>query len=173
MEEGKWPFATIEEIAERLDLPDYAKEQKYIYAIPATCALIIGLSKRDSRKKMQKGIDWDIRYIPQIKASAIICNQLSKTSEEIVDVIDQDEQILIEYISDTAQTTSYTASFVKCLVAQLAADICMPITHDMQRWGGLVQYAAQQKSQALQQNLNEDGQDKMHWIDPITRSRGW
>lgn len=173
LEEGKWPFATIEEVVERIDVPDYAKEQKYVYAIPSQSAVIIGLTQRWNRKKMRKGIDWDIRYIPQIKASAIICNLESKTDPDTTDAIDQDDQILIEYISQTAQTSSYTAAFVRCVAAQLAADICMPITHDVSKWSSMVQYAAQAKSQALQQALNEDGEDKMNWVDPITMSRGW
>lgn len=173
LEQGKWPFATIEEPVERLDLPAYAKEQQYIYSIPANCAVIVGLSKRWTRKKIRKHMDWDVRYIPEIKERAIICNQLSKTQEDIVDPIDQDEQIMIEYICRTDETSSYTAMFVRCAAAQLAADLAMPLTHDSQKFGTMMQLADSLRSQALMQALNEDGQDKVHWVDPITASRGW
>lgn len=173
LEQGKWTFATIEEPVQRIDLPAYSKEQAYVYQIPANAAVIVGLTKRWDRKKMRKNIDWDVRYIPEIKERAIICNQLSKTDEEIEQLIDQDEQILIEYISDTKTTTSYTAMFVRCLVAQLAVDLTMPLTHDQQKLAAMMQLADSLRQQALMQSLNEDGQDKEHWIDPITASRGW
>ena len=171
LSEGKWPFATLEEPVVRLTLPDYAKEQKYTYAIPNDCVLVVGLTKRFNRKSMRKGIDWDIRYIPEIKNSAIICNLDSKADLQDTPEIDHDEQILIEYIKCTNESRTYPAAFVRCLAAQLAADMCMPITHDSQRFAAMVQLAMQLKSQALQQALNEDGQDKMSWIDPITASR--
>lgn len=173
LEQGKWTFATIEEPVQRLDLPAYTKEQKYIYQIPVNAALIVGLTQRWNRKRMRRAIDWDVRYIPEIKERAIICNQLSETSPDITQDIDQDNQILIEYISDTKTTTSYTAMFVRCVVAQLAADICMPLTHDQQKFAAFTQMAETLRNQALMQALNEDGQDKEHWVDPITASRGW
>ena len=172
LEQGKWTFATIEEPVRQLALPAYAKEQQYIYQIPANASLIIGLTQRWNRKKMRKAIDWDIRYIPEIKERAIICNRLSETSEDIHELIDQDNQILIEYISDTRMASSYTASFVRCVVAQLAADIAMPITHDTQKFITFSELAENLRSKALMQALNEDGQDKEHWIDPLTASRG-
>lgn len=173
LEQGKWPFATLEEPVERIDLPAYTKEQQYIYRIPAKAALVIGLTKRWNRKKMRKHIDWDVRYIPEIKERAIICNILSETSEEIEKEIDQDEQILMEYVSQTSETDSYTALFVRCVAAQLAADLAMPITHDANKFGTMMQLADKLRTQALMQTLNEDGQDKEHWVDPITASRGW
>lgn len=173
LEQGKWTFAIVEEPVQRISLPPYSKEQEYIYQIPASAAVIIGLTKRWNRKKMRKHIDWDVRYIPEIKERAIICNQLSKTDEEIEKEIDQDEQILIEYISDTQTTSSYTAMFVRCFVAQLAADLAMPLTHDQQKLAAMMQLADSLRQQALMQSLNEDGQDKEQWMDPITASRGW
>lgn len=173
LEQGKWPFATIEEVVERIDLPDYAKEQKYIYRIPANCALIVCLTQRWNRKKMRKHIDWDIRYIPEIKEKVIICNRLSETYEDVTNDIDQDDQILIEYVVDNKETSSYTAMFVRCVAAQLAADLAMPLTHDTQKFGTFMQLAESLRSQALMQALNEDGQDKEHWVDPLTASRGW
>ena len=122
---------------------------------------------------MRKHIDWDVRYIPEIKERAIICNRLTETSQDIALDIDQDEQILIEYISQTEETSSYTAMFVRCVAAQLAADLAMPLTHDTQKFGTMMQLAESLRSQALMQALNEDGQDKEHWVDPITASRGW
>lgn len=172
-EDGKWPFATIEKPAERIFLPEYSKEQPYIYGIPCDSSLIVRVYSRDKRKTMMRSVDWDFRYIPELQTSAIVCNKDSIVSQDIEKDIDQDQQLMIEYISETVCSGAYPAMFVRCLVAQLAADICMPITHDQQRWGNMIQYATQMKSQALQQALNEDGQDKMHWIDPITMSRGW
>lgn len=171
LESGKWPFAIIEKPVTQVSLDPQTKEQKYAYQIPTDCALIIGLSRRFNRKSMKKGIDWDIRYIPSLGYQVIVCNLESKTSEEITQDIDQDDQILIEYVSDNGNTSSYTAAFIRCAVAQLAADICMPITHDMQKFTALVQYAEQQKTKALTQALNEDGQDRMFWVDPLSASR--
>jgi hypothetical protein len=173
LEMGKWPFATIEEPIERYQIKDYVKEQKYVYHIPTNAALVIGLTKRWNRKKMRKHIDWDVRYIPELRERAIICNLESTTSLDITEEIDQDEQILIEYIDDNQETTSYTAMFVRCVAAQLAADLAMPLTHDTQKFGTMMQLAESLRSQALMQALNEDGQDKEHWVDPITASRGW
>ena len=173
LEQGKWPFATIEEPVQRIDLPEYSEQQKYIYGIPVKSARILGLFQRWQRKRMQRGIDWDIRYIPELKEKAIICNRLSETNSEIEKDIDQDDQILIEYIAETEETSSYTAMFVRYLVAQLAADICMPITHDSQKYAAMMQLADSLREQALMQVLNEDGQDKVHWVDPLTASRGW
>lgn len=171
LSDGKWPFATVEAEAQRLQHPDYSKEQKYIYAIPVNCVLISSVYPRDKRKVMTKGVDWDIRYIEELKTNAIICNLQSKTDEDVSNSIYQDEQIMIEYVQANGKSSTYTPNFIRCLVAQLAADLSMPITHDTQRFVAMTQYAAKIKAQALQQALNEDGQDKMHWVDQFTASR--
>ena len=171
LEDGQWTFSTREEAVERITAPDYSEEQKYIYAIPNDCALIVSLTPRFSRKQMRKGIDWDIRYIPSLKRDAIICNLESITDPEVEKETEQQEQIIMEYVSDNGEEASYKGMFIKYLVAQLAADICMPITHDQQRFAAMLQYAMQMRQQALQNALNEDGKDKMHWVDPITSSR--
>ena len=168
---GKWPFATVEVPVSRISHADYSKEQKYVYAIPRDCVLILSVTPRGSRKQMHKGIDWDIRYVPEIEDSAIICNLESKTDSETTAEIDQDEQLMLEYIQCNNASRSYPPMFVRCLVAQLAADICMSLTHDSNRFAAMLQLSEQLKAQALQQVLNEDGQDKMHWTDPITASR--
>ena len=173
LEGGKWPFATVEEPVQRIDTDPLAKEQKYAYKIPNNCMYIVGLYKRANRKNMRQKMDWDIRFDTELGYPVIICNGKSQTSTEIEEEIYQDDQILIEYISNTGKTGSYPAMFVRCVVAQLAADICMPITHDLQKFTSFVQYAAQLKEQALMNVLNEDGQDRIHWVDPITASRGW
>lgn len=171
LEDGQWPFTTREEVVQRITAPDYSEQQKYIYAIPNDCALIVSLTPRFSRKQMRKGIDWDIRYIPSLKRDAIICNLESITDPEVEKETEQQEQIIMEYVSDNGEEASYRGMFIKYLVAQLAADICMPITHDQQRFAAMLQYAMQMRQQALQNALNEDGKDKMHWVDPITSSR--
>lgn len=158
-------------MVQRITAPDYDQEQKYIYAIPDDCALIVSLTPRFSRKQMRKGIDWDIRYIPSLKRDAVICNLESITDPEVEKETEQQEQIIMEYVSDNGEEASYKGMFIKYLVAQLAADICMPITHDQQRFVAMLQYAMQMRQQALQNALNEDGKDKMHWVDPITSSR--
>lgn len=170
LEEGQWPFSTIETPAQRIDLPSYTKEQKYVYRIPADCAIVLNLYKRYDRKNARHHIDWDVRYIPELKTSAIICNRLSYTNEEEAD-IDQDNQILMEYVSDTQSTFSYSASFIRCVVAQLAADLAMPLTHDPQKMQLMVEMAEQLKAKALRQALNEDKQDKLRWVDEFTASR--
>lgn len=173
LEGGKWPFATVEEPIQRISAAPFTKEQKYIYKIPNNCALIVDLKTRMDRKSMRRKLDWDIRFDKELGYPVIVCNRDSKTSPEIDAAIYQDEEILIEYISDTGKSGSYTAMFVRCVAAQLAADISMPLTHDLQRFTSFAQYAAQLKEQALMNALNEDGQDKIHWVDPITASRGW
>lgn len=170
LEEGQWPFATIETPVQQVSIQPYAKEQKFVYRIPSDCAIILDLYKRFDRKSAHKHIDWDIRYIPELKASAIICNEKSfiQNDEEL---IDQDQQILMQYISDTQTTYSYSASFIKCVVAQLAADMCMAITHDVQRMQLMLQYAEDLKARSLRNALNEDKQDKVRWVDQFTASR--
>lgn len=170
LEEGQWPFSTIETPAQRINIASYAKEQKYVYRIPGDCALVIDLYKRLDRKNARRHSDWDIRYIPELKTSVIICNRLSFTEEGKED-IDQENQMILEYVSDTQSTFSYSAAFVRCVVAQLAADIAMPITHDPQKMQLMVELAENLKAKALRQALNEDNQDKLRWVDEFTASR--
>lgn len=171
--------------------------------MPEDCALIVQVTKRYSRKTMMRFIDWDFRYIPELHKTCIICNlnndvypseaekpplpeldanldpvwpEGAVNSAELppdIPVAFEDEDIVVEYISDSGETSSYTAAFVRCLSAQLAADICMPITHDMQKFQFMLQLAEKYRTDALRQNMNEEGPDKVHWIDPLTRSRGW
>lgn len=170
LSEGKWPFATVELPLTRLDVPDYAKEQQYVYAIPNNCALIVGIYTRDTRKRAKTALDWDIRYMPNIRDSVIICNVKPEILDNVADA-DQDGQVIIEFIQNNSETKTYPANFIRCLVAQLAADICMPITHDAQRWAAMLQYAEQTKAKALQQLYNEDKQDKVAFTDQFTASR--
>lgn len=172
LEDGKWPFATKEVEAEQItNLDEYSKEQKHIYEIPCDSAIIARVYKRSARKNFNWKLDWDIRYFPELHNSAIICTGPEKPEEETEEPIPDDEKIYIEYISENVCPNSYSAAFIKCVVAQLAADICMPITHDQQRWANMLQYSVQMKQHALQLALNEDGQDKGRWVDPITLSR--
>ena len=173
LEAGKWPFATVEEPIERINTGKPAKEQKYVYKIPNNCVLIVDIKTRDGRKNMRRKLDWDIRFDKQLGYPVIICNKKSTTDPDIEEEIYQDEQVLIEYICDTGKAGSYPAMFVRCVSAQLAADICMALTHDLQKFTAFSQYAAQMRETALMNVLNEDGQDKIHWVDPITASRGW
>lgn len=174
MERGQWSFATVEAPVQRIDIEKYTKEQKFVYRIPTDCALVVSLSKRLNRNSMHKHINWDIRYIPELKAQAIICNANSYKMDngEETEVIYEDDQILMEYIVDNSMVNTYSAAFIRCVTAQLAADICMPVTHDPQRFSAMMQLAQMEEQKALQQSLNEDGQDKRRWIDPLTASRG-
>ena len=173
LEGGKWPFATVQEPVERIFTSKPDKEQKYVYKIPNNCVLVIDLKKRFDRKVLPNKLDWDIRFDKELGYPVIVCNGKSKTSSEIEEDIYQDDQILIEYVCDTGKAGTYPAMFVRCVVAQLAADICMGITHDVQKFTSFTQYAAQLKEQALMNTLNEDGQEKVIWMDPFTASRGW
>ena len=49
--------------------------------------------------------------------------------------------------------------------------MAMAITHDMQRTQMMIEYAEQMKAKALRQALNEEKQDKLHWVDQFTASR--
>lgn len=203
LESGQWPFATVEASLKQLKYEPYSIQQKFVYEIPNDCALILSITKRWSRKQMRRGMDWDLRYIPDLNKTCIICNLDNKVypseaeqpplpdldnnldpvwPEGAVNSVEppvnepiglEPEDIMIEYIADNGNTSSYTALFVKCVVAQLAADICMPITHDMNKYQMLLQLANATQQKALVNALNEDGKDKMFWIDPITNSRGW
>lgn len=173
LEGGKWPFATVEEPVQRLDEQPLAKEQKYTFKIPNDCVLVVDVKARFNRKRARKCLDWDIRFNKDLQIPVIICNRKTEINPEIEEPIYQDEEILIEYICNTGKAGSFPAMFVRCVVAQLAADISMAITHDMQKFTAFTQYAAQLKEQALMNVLNEDGQDKLFWVDPITASRGW
>lgn len=173
LEGGKWPFATVEEPIERINAAEPTKEQPYIYRVPNNCVLIVDVKKRADRKHLRRKLDWDIRFDKDLGYPVIICSEKSETSSEIEEDIYQDDQILLTYVCNTGATGSYPAMFVRCVVAQLAADIAMGLTHDFNRFTSLVQYAAQLKEQALMNVLNEDGQDRLHWVDPLTASRGW
>ena len=170
LEEGQWPFATIETPVQQVSIEPYAKEQKFVYRIPGDCAIILDLYQRLDRMHEPKRINWDIRYIPELKASAIICDKKTEIKDNDA-LIDQDEQVVMKYISDTQTTYSYSASFIKCVSAQLAADMCMAITHDPQRMQLMFQYAEDLKAKSLRNALNEDKQDKVHFVDQFTASR--
>lgn len=174
LEYGHWPFATVEEPLTRLDYPEYAKEQKYVYALPDFCILIKSIYKVFDRKHLPHRIDWDLRYIPELKKTCIICNMSnSKELENEEEIADKNEQLVIEFVSSNSGVSTYTPGFIRCLSAQLAADVSMAITHDMQRTQFMIQIAEAYKKQALQDAMNQDGEDKGLFIDPITRSRGF
>lgn len=158
LEGGEWPCVTTEEPLSKVEYPEYAEEQKYIYAIPVKCALIARIYPKFERKYIPGGIDWDIRYLPKLSDKFIVCNY--------------DKEVMCEYIRDEKNFSLYSAKFVKYLAAELAASMCMDITKNTEKTQYMLQYAAMLKQDAITTMFNEDGQDKLEWTDLFTASRG-
>lgn len=158
LEDGMWPVATTEEPLVKVNANEYSEEQKYVYAIPVNCMLITRIYRKEQRKEaVQYENDWDIRYIP------------SKSNSYIISNIDKDAYI--EYVRATDSVHMFPTSFIDCLVADLASRICAPLKKDLQSVIQMKQYAEALKSKAKMNAYNEDGVQKLNWVDPITSSR--
>lgn len=167
LEEGQWPFTTTEEPLQKVNHKDYSEEQKYLYAIPNNCALVLRVYKKYNRKNMMSDTDWDIRYIEDLSTSCIICNYDNKNEEN-----DPNEELIIEYVRVVKNMSVFSAKFFECLIAALALNICMSITKDFSKYNNIFKLYQTLKDESLRNILNQEGQDKMHWVDPITNSRG-
>lgn len=165
LESGCWSHVTAEEKLEKVLFKNYSEEQKYVYAIPKDCALIIGVYERYDRKHLPHKLDWDLRYIGELNDTFIVCDGDSSKKEPTDDV-------MIEYVKIANNYSAYSALFINTLVACLAHMICMDITKDTQKMNIMLQLYQLNEQKALQKSLNEDGQDRMIWTDPITASRG-
>lgn len=176
LEAAPWTFTLTEAKLVRVDYPPYSKEQKSVYAIPADCAHIIRVYIRHQRKMARSTADWDIRYIPDLADKFIICNRpmppKPKEDEEEIKPEPYSETLWIEYVKDDEKLDLYSADFINCLVAGLASKICMPITKDLERTSTMVQYYNSLLADAIRKNMNEVGEERLHWKDPITASRG-
>lgn len=158
LENGQWPCVTVEEPLKKVNYPDYSEEQRFVYAIPVDAALIVRVYPKHERKSMPDSMPWDFRYIPALSGTYIVS--------------DVEEDLMCEYIKDEKDFSIYSASFLRCLSAELAAAMCMDITKNETRMQMLLQYASMLKAEALRNVLNEAKQEEMSWIDPITASRG-
>lgn len=158
LSEGSWRHSTVEQALVKVDMPEYAEEQKYVYEIPNNCVLIVRVYHKDSRKTEDKTTDWSIRYFPALNTNYIVCNQ--------------EEDLMIEYVYNNSNLTKVSGKFIEALVAKLASDIAMPITHDMERTTLLKQLYEKLLNEALMHDYNEQGEDKIEWVSPITESRG-
>lgn len=167
LEEGHWSFATVEENLQRIVYRAYSEEQKFVYAVPNNCALITKIYKKSDRKSMLSENDWDLRYIEDLGVTAIVCDHDNQDKS-----LEEDMSLVCEYVRVRNNFFGFPAKFLECLVAALAASICMDITKDIQKTQYLMQLYKMLKDEALRNNFNEDGEDKMHWVDPITNSRG-
>lgn len=169
LEEGHWSFVTVEEPLQKINYAEYSEEQKYVYAIPNNCALVTRIYKRYNRKNLMEQADWDFRFIEDLHKTVIVCNEdnVSSNGKE-----DKNEALMCEYVISTENFSSYPAVFIESLVACLAYFICMDITKDTSKTQSMLQLYENLKQKALRKNFNEEGEDKMHWVDPITNSRG-
>ena len=182
LEEGQWPEFSCEEPLEKVEYPYYSEQQKYVYKIPEKCIKIIRIYKNYNRKMVPTPEDWDFRYIPDLKGKYIICNADNTaenpdfvitddtTAQEVLD--SKQNQLVCEYVRLIEDFSFVSAKFIEALSAALAASICMDITKNEQRFQMMQQLYTHFKEDALMSKLNEEGQDKMFWIDPITASRG-
>lgn len=157
LSEGAWKHATVEEALVRVEKPEYSEEQKYVYAIPSNCVLIVNVFTKENRKKEDKKIDWSVRYFPADNTDYIVCNE--------------DTDLMIEYVHNNANLNKATGKFIEALVAKLATNICMPVTHDLEKYNLMLQLYQALKADALRDDYNETGEDKLDWISPITASR--
>ena len=117
LEYGHWPFATVEQALNRVDFPEYTKEQKYVYQLPNNCILIKAVYKSFDRKHLPHRIDWDLRYIPELKNTYIICNKSNTKLLDETEEPDEREQLIIEYVSSEGDTNTYSPGFIRCLSA--------------------------------------------------------
>lgn len=183
LEEGQWPEFSCEEPLEKVEYPYYSEQQKYVYKIPEKCQKIIRIYKAYNRKNMHTPEDWDFRYIPALKGKYIVCNADNTTDnpdfvitddttkQEVLD--SKQNQLICEYVRLIEDFSFVSAKFIEALSAALAAAICMDITKNEQRFQALTGLYTQLKEDALMNKLNEEGEDKMIWQDPITASRGF
>lgn len=169
LEEGHWSFMTVEEPLQKINYPEYSEEQKYVYAIPNNCALVTRIYKRYNRKNLMEQADWDFRFIEELKRTVIVCN---RDNVDSFGTKSKDEEVICEYVRASENFSNYPAVFIESLVACLAYFICMDITKDASKTSSMLQLYERLKQKALQKNFNEEGEDKMHWVDPITNSRG-
>lgn len=169
LEEGHWSFMTVEEPLQKINYPEYSEEQKYVYAIPNNCALVTRIYKRYNRKNLMEQADWDFRFIEELKRTVIVCN---RDNVDSFGTKSKDEEVICEYVRASENFSNYPAVFIESLVACLAYFICMDITKDTSKTSSMLQLYESLKQKALQKNFNEEGEDKMHWVDPITNSRG-
>ena len=157
LSEGAWKHSTVEQPLVKVEKEEYSEEQKYVYAIPSNCVLITRIFTKENREKEDKITDWSIRYFPSDNTDYIICN------------VEQD--LMIEYVYNNANLTKASGKFIEALAAKLAYNICMPITHDLERSNMMLQLYQALKAEALRDDYNETGQEKLDWISPITASR--
>lgn len=157
LSEGAWKHATVEEELVRVEKDEYSEEQKYVFAIPANCVLILRVFKKENRKKEDNETDWSIRHFPSDNTDYIICNEK--------------EDLMIEYVYNNSNLTKASGKFIEALAAKLACNICMPVTHDLERYNMMLQLYQNFMNDALRDDYNETGEDKIDWISPITASR--
>lgn len=169
LEEGHWSFATVEEPLQKLNISKYSEEQQYVYAIPNNCAIITRIYKRYNRKNMMEQADWDFRFIEEINSTVIICD---RNNVDNLDNPSKDEEVVCEYVRVVNNFHNFPAKFFECFILCLAYFICMDITKDVQKTANMLQLYEKTRDEALRRSYNEEGEDKMHWVDPITNSRG-
>ena len=169
LEEGHWSFVTVEEPLQKINIKKYSEEQEYVYNIPNNCALITRIYKRYNRKNMMQKADWDFRFIESLNRTVIVCDRDNVGDQGKVS---EDEELICEYVRATDTFANFPATFIECLVVCLAYLICMDITKDASKTQTMMQLYENLKQKALRKNFNEEGEDKMHWVDPITNSRG-
>ena len=169
LEEGHWSFMTVEEPLQKINYPEYSEEQKYVYAIPNNATLITRIYKRYNRKNLMAKTDWDFRFIEDLHKTVIICNEDNVSSDGKED---KNEALICEYVRFTENFSSYPAVFLESLIVCLAYLICMDITKDVSKTNSMMQLYETLQQKALRKNFNEDKEDQMHWVDPITNSRG-
>lgn len=157
LSEGAWKHATVEEALVKVDKPDYSENQQYVYTIPSNCVLITKVFVKENRQKEDKDINWLVRYFPEDNTDYIVCNK--------------DTDLMIEYVYNNANLNKASGKFIEALVAKLALSICMPITHDLEKYNLMLQLYQALKSEALRDDYNEVGEEKLDWVSPITASR--
>ena len=78
---------------------------------------------------------------------------------------------MIEYVCNNSNITKASGKFIEALAAKLALNICMPVTHDLDRYNMMFQLYDTLKNEALRNDYNETGEEKLDWESPITASR--
>ncbi|WP_088183970.1 hypothetical protein [Sphingobium sp. Z007] len=81
-------------------------------------------------------------------------------------------EAILEYVPDEVQVTSFTSSFSRLVVLELASRLVMPILNDAQRQRGLMQMAEVQRQRAIADEANRTPDHDDDFVSERARARG-
>lgn len=81
-------------------------------------------------------------------------------------------EAIIEYVPDEVQVASFTSSFARLVVLELASRLVMPILNDATRQRGLMQMAEVQRQRAIADEANRTPDYDDDFVSERARARG-